>query len=145
LPKFNVVNTLFRLKEEFPIGLSRIRLKLFSEYFTKNQGDNFARCKQCYKLKKLRTAYTQGLRVEELWTKKLGAHIVAQRAHRELYYANWRLSKKQPENVLTIIYDKMDHSKTASFHFFHKNKAIDSFMKLPIAIIGMIANDHGDC
>jgi hypothetical protein len=73
----------------------------------------------------------------------LGAHIDIQRAHKELYYANRRLSEKQPTKVLTIIHDKMDHSKTACPHFSHKNKAIDSFMKFPIAVTRMIAHGHG--
>ena len=38
----------------------------------------------------------------------------------------------------------MDHSKTASPHFSHKSKAIDSFMKMPIAVTGMIADGHSD-
>jgi hypothetical protein len=38
----------------------------------------------------------------------------------------------------------MDHSKTASHHFSHKNKAIDSLMKLPVVVTGMIAHGHGD-
>jgi hypothetical protein len=76
--------------------------------------------------------------------RKLGAHIDAQRAHRELYYTNRRLSKKEPTKVLTIIYNKMDHLKTASPYFSHKYKAVDSFMKLLVALTGMIARGHGD-
>jgi hypothetical protein len=38
----------------------------------------------------------------------------------------------------------MDHSKTTCLYFFHKNKAVDSFMKLPVAVTGMIAYGHGD-
>ena len=38
----------------------------------------------------------------------------------------------------------MDHSKTACLHFFHKNKAVDSFMKLLVAAIGMIVDGHSD-
>jgi hypothetical protein len=38
----------------------------------------------------------------------------------------------------------MDHSKTTCPHFSHKNKAVDSFMKLPVAVTGMIAHGHGD-
>ena len=72
------------------------------------------------------------------------AHIDAQTSHRELYYANRKLSKKEPTKVLTIIYDKIDHLKIASPHFSHKNKAIDSLMKLPVAMIRMIAHCHGD-
>jgi hypothetical protein len=65
-------------------------------------------------------------------------------SHRELYYANRHLSEKEPTKVLTIIYNKMDHSKTASPHFSHKIKATDSFMKLPVAVTQMIAHGHGD-
>jgi hypothetical protein len=68
----------------------------------------------------------------------------AQRAHRELYYANRNLSKSKPSKVLTIIHNKMDHSKTACPHFSHNNKAVDSFKKLPVAVTGMIAHGHGD-
>ena len=45
---------------------------------------------------------------------------------------------------MTIIHDKMDHSKTSSPHFSHKSKHMDSFMKLPISVTGMIAHGHGD-
>jgi hypothetical protein len=38
----------------------------------------------------------------------------------------------------------MDHSKTACPYFFHKKKAIDSFMKSLVAVTGMIAHGHGD-
>ena len=54
------------------------------------------------------------------------------------------MSEKYPDKVLTIIHNKMDHSKIASPHFSHKSKAIDSFMKMPIAVTGMIAHGHGD-
>jgi hypothetical protein len=38
----------------------------------------------------------------------------------------------------------MDHLNTASPHFSYKNKAVDSFMKFLVAMIGMIAHGHGD-
>jgi hypothetical protein len=76
--------------------------------------------------------------------KKLEAHIDGQRAHRKLYYAKWRLSELEPINVLTIIHEKMDHLKTAFPHFSHKNKVVDSFMKLLVALIRMIAHGDGD-
>ena len=71
-------------------------------------------------------------------------HIAGQRTHRELYYANRFLSEKEPKKCVTIIHDKMDHSKTSFPYFSHKSKYMDSFMKLPISISGMIAYDHGD-
>ena len=65
-------------------------------------------------------------------------------SHREFYYANCWLSEKEPIKVLTIIHNKMDHSKIAFPHFSYKNKATDSLMKLPVAVTGMIAHGHGD-
>ena len=70
-------------------------------------------------------------------------HIVGQKTHRELYYAN-RFISKEPEKCVTIIHDKMDHTKTSSPHFFQKNKYIDSYMKLPISVTRMIAHGHGN-
>ena len=45
---------------------------------------------------------------------------------------------------MTIIHNKMDHSKTFSQDFSHKSKHMDSFMKLPISVTRMIAHGHGD-
>ena len=127
-----------------PSGLSNIRRASFPEYAPKACGDSFARCGVCDRLKQLKNACTPCSRVQEVWTKKLQIHLVGQQAHCELYYANRLMSEKYPDKMLTIIHDKMDHSKTASPHHSHKNKGTDSFMKLPVAITRMIAHDHGD-
>ena len=42
------------------------------------------------------------------------------------------------------MHDKMDHAKTASPVFSHKSKELDSLVKLPISVTGMIAHGHGD-
>ena len=76
--------------------------------------------------------------------KRLDMHIAGQRVHQELYYTNRFLSEKEPQKCVTIIYDKMDHSKTSSPHFSHKSKHMDLFMKLPISMTGMIVYGHGD-
>jgi uncharacterized C2H2 Zn-finger protein len=96
LPELNIVNAQLGLNKVSTSGLSRIRNESFAEYSPKRRGDNFARCGQCDKLKKLWAAYTRGSRVANLWNKKLEAHGQAQRAHRELYYANRNLSKNKP-------------------------------------------------
>ena len=69
-------------------------------------------------------------------------HITTQHAHWEIYYANRNLSISKPNKVLTIIHDKMDHSKTAFPHFSHKNKRTESFMKLPILVTSMTTHGH---
>ena len=144
LPKINIVNSSFQLQHISTSGLSNIRRASFPEYAPKARGDSFAQCGQCDRLKQLRSACTLRSRAQEVWTKKLKMHLARQQAHRELYYANRMMSEKYSDKVLTIIHDKMDHSKTASLHFSHKSKAIDSFMKMPIDVTGMIAHGHGD-
>jgi len=98
----------------------------------------------CKKYKQLRSACTPLSYAQEKWLLVLDSHLASQRAHRELYYGNRHISESYPEKMLTIIHDKMDHSKTASPHFSHKTKATDSFMKMPVAVTGMIAHGHGD-
>ena len=42
------------------------------------------------------------------------------------------------------MHDKMDHAKIASPVFSHKSKELDSLVKLPVFVTGMIAHGHGD-
>jgi hypothetical protein len=79
LPELNIVNAQLGLNKVSASGLSRIRNESFAEYSPKSRGDNFARCGQCDKLKKLRAACTRGSSATVLWTKKLEAHGQAQR------------------------------------------------------------------
>ena len=144
LLEINDRNLQLGLKEVSATGVSRICRESFSEYSTKKRGHNFARCGDCNDLKRMRSASTRGSGAYDVCQKRLDMHIARQRAHRELYYANTFLSEKQPEKCVTIIHNKMDHSKTLSPHFSHKSKHMDSFMKLLVSITGMIAHGHGD-
>ena len=42
------------------------------------------------------------------------------------------------------MHDKMDHAKIASPVFSHKSKELDSLVKLPMSVTGMIVHGHGD-
>ena len=92
----------------------------------------------------MRSAWTRGSGAYDVCQKRLDMHIAGQRAHQELYYANRFLSEEELEKCVTIIHDKMDHSKTSSPHFSHKSKYMDYFMKLPISVMRMIAHGHGN-
>ena len=144
LSEINAANLQLGLKGVSRMGLSRIQRELFSEFSTKKRGDNFAQCGDCDDLKRMRSACTRGSGAYDVCQKRLDMHIVGQRAHQELYYANQFLSEKELEKCVTIIHDKLNHSKTSFPHFFHKSKHMDSFMKLPISVTGMIAHGHGD-
>ena len=145
MEQINDVNESFNLPPISSSGLSNIRRTSFPEYAPKARGDTFARCGQCDTYKRLKSACILQSRAQEKLAYILQTHIAGQKVHiRELYYANRHISEEYPEKMLTIIHDKMDHSKTASPHFSHKSKATDSFMKLPVAVTGMIAHGHGD-
>ena len=144
LLEINVGNLQLGLKEVSQTCLSRISRELFLEFSTKKQCDNFACCGDCDYLKQIRSAYTRGSGAYDVCQKRLDIHIAGQRAHRELYYENWFLLEKELEKCVTIIHDKINHSKTFSSHFSHKIKHIDSFMKLPISLTRMIAHGHED-
>jgi hypothetical protein len=144
LPALNSINSCLELKQISKSGLSRIVNTSFPEYEKKQDGDNFERCGECDRLKSLRASSTRGSCAEALWDTNLNEHNALARAHRELYYANRNISINEPEKVLTIIHDKMDHSKTASPHLSHKNKSMEAFMKLPVSVTGMIVHGHDD-
>lgn len=144
LPKINEANAALNLPPVSSSGLSNIRRAYFPQFAAKACGDSFSRCGLCDTYKQLRSACTPLSNAQEKWGRILSTHLAGQRAHRELYYANRHISESYPEKMLTVIHDKMDHSKTASPHFSHKTKATDSFMKMPVAVTGMIAHGHGD-
>ena len=144
IPKLNEANATFGLKEVSSSNLSKIRGPRFPEYDVKRPGDNFARCGTCDKYKELRKGAIAGSEQALKWSRKLNKHLAIARAHREIYYAKrYHLLTYQHE-CLTVMHDKMDHAKTASPVFSHKSKELDSLVKLPVSVTGMIAHGHGD-
>jgi hypothetical protein len=79
-----------------------------------------------------------------MWEVQLNVHLDSAMAHRELYYANCYRSQEMPDECVTIMHDKMDHSKTASPALSHKIKHVDGLTRLPISVTGMLAHGHGD-
>ena len=65
-------------------------------------------------------------------------------AHRDLYYLNRYRSKSSSHEVVTIMHDKMDHTKIASPILSHKVKHLDGLMKLPVAVTNILAHGHVD-
>ena len=122
-----------------PISLSKlsvIKNLQFAEYITKRPGDKFARCTTCEKYKGLRDAHPIGTESHSRHQRKYIEHVNNQEAHRQDYYKNRALSIMRPNEVLTIIHDKMDHAKTACPCYARKIKATDGYFKLPIAVTG---------
>ena len=144
LKKLNDANAAFGLKEISTSNLSKIRSSKFSEFDVKKPGDNFARCATCDKYNELIKGAICGSHTAMKWSRRLDKHLVTARAHRDIYYINRNLSLNSPHECVTIIHDKMDHAKTASPVFSHKSKELDSLVKLPVSVTGMIAHGHAD-
>ena len=125
-------------------NLSKIRRLSYPEYYAKRAGDNFARCSKCDEFQAQKKLTQAGTQASLLWSKKMKVHMDSAFAHRDLYYLNRFRSKESPHEVLTIMHDKMDHSKTASPALSHKVKHLDGLMKLPLAVTGMLAHGHVD-
>ena len=140
IPKLNKANAAFGLKEVSSSNLSKIRGSRFPEYNVKRSRDNFARCATCNKYKELRKGAVGGSEQALKWSRKLDKHLAIARAHREYYYAKRHHSLTYPHECLTVMHDKMDHAKTASPVFSHKSKEMDSLVKLPVFVTGMIAH-----
>ena len=88
MQEINDVNKSFNIQPISSNGLSNIRCTSFLEYAPKVRGDTFARCGQCDTYKRLKSACTPQSRAREKWAYILQTHIVGQKAHRGLYYAN---------------------------------------------------------
>ena len=144
LPKINETNAAFGLEEVSASSLSKIRASRFPEYDVKRLGDNFARCGTCDKYRELKKGAISGLVVAQKWARKLDKHLGIAHAYCEYYYALRYYSQTYPEECVTVMYDKMDHAKTASPVFSHKNKELDGLTKLPVSMTGMIAHGHGN-
>ena len=141
IKELNEVNVAFGLKEVSTSSLSKIRASKFSEYEVKKPRDSFARCST---LQALKQASLAGSITNLKWSKKLDKHLAVARAHRDYYYINRYQSHNFPHECLTVMHDRMNHSKTDSPVFSHKSKDLDGLVKLSMSIIGMIAHGHGD-
>ena len=144
IKELNQVNATFGLKEVSTSSLSKIKASKFSEYEVKKPGDIFARCSTCDTLQALKQTSLAGSVTNLKWSRKLEKHLAIARAHRDYYYINRNQSHNFLHKCLTVIHDKMDHSKIDSPVFLHKSKELDGLVKLPVFVTGMIAHNHGD-
>ena len=108
LPQINQANAAMNLLPISSSGLSNIRRASFPEFAPKARGDTFARCGLCDQYKQLRSVCTPLSYVQEKWSTILDTHLVEQKAHRELYYANRHISEifwrviRDPNNSSSI-------------------------------------------
>jgi hypothetical protein len=101
----------------------------------------FAKCTQC-------TQFKDGLSKERRKKERAileegrANHLREQMSRRYVYYAHRVLAKKDPDNYLCIIHDKMDQNKTWIPRLVTVPKSLTANgMALPIALTGMLT--HG--
>ena len=100
--------------------LSKIRRVSFPEYYAKRDGDNSTRCSFCDERQSHKQLTQPGSQASLQWSKKIQVHLDSAFAHMDLYYLNRFRSKSSPHEVVTIMQNKMDHSKTALPALSHK-------------------------
>ena len=144
IPKLNKMNTCFGLKEESQSNESKIKRHSFKEYNAKKLGDNFAHCSNCDKYHSLRTLHQPRMQVASLVATKLQMHLNKAWAHGDLNAANQYPSKCFPHECMTIMHDKIDHTKTAFSMLSQKTKHLDGLTKLPLSVTSILAHGHGD-
>ena len=125
-------------------NLSKIQRLSYPEYYAKKPGDNFAHFSTCDDFQSQKKFTQPGTQASLLWSMKMQVLIDFAFAHRDLYYLNQYRLKSSSHEVVTIMHDKMDYSKTASLILSHKVKHLDGFMKLPVAVTGILTHGHVD-
>lgn len=61
-------------------------------------------------------------------------HVYMREAHCHNYYKNREFSIASPLEDMTIIYNKMNHAKTACMCFAHEDKAMDSLLRFHVYV-----------
>ena len=124
--------------------ISRIKKEHFNNVSIKPARSSFAKCSLGNQLHQflLKSPKRSPEYVE--FMKQQTRHLNHQASFRRLY-ASWREeSKRNPQEILCIIHDKMDTSKMALPRMRVKTKATAGLGQLPMNITGMIAHGHCD-
>jgi hypothetical protein len=112
----------------------------FQNYTFHKQGA-FAKCNLCVQFKEGLMREKRKLERAKLEEQR-AQHLREQMSRRHVYYAHRVLAKKDPENYLCIIHDKMDQAKTWIPRLVHTPKSLSGHgIPLPIALTGMLT--HG--
>ena len=124
--------------------ISRIKMEHFNNVAIKPVGSSFAKCTTCDDLQQFILKSRKGSPEYIEFMKQRTKHLNHQASCRQLY-ASWREeSKKNPQEILCIIHDKMDTSKTALPRMRVTTKATQGLGQFPMSVTRMVAHGHGD-
>ena len=124
--------------------ISRIGKDLFNNIAIKPVGSYFAKCSTCDQLQEfiLKSPKRSPEYVE--FVKQHEVHLAHQQSCRRLYGAWREESKRNPSDILCIIHDKMDTTKTALPQMHVTTKATQGVGQLPMNLTSMVSHGHGD-
>jgi hypothetical protein len=124
--------------------ISRIKKELFNNVAIKPVGSSFAKCSTCNQLQQFLLKSPEGSLVFVEFMKQRTQHLNHQ-ASCQRFYGSWKEKlKRNPQNFLCIIHDKMDTAKTALPRMRVTTKATQGLGQLSMSITGMVAHSHGD-
>ena len=124
--------------------ISRIKKEHFNNVYIKPIGSSFAKCTTCDDLQQFIVKSSKGGPNYIEFMKQRTEHLNHQASCCHLY-ASWREeSKRNPQEILCIIHDKMDTSKTALPIMRVTTKATQRLGQFPLSVTRMAAHGHGD-
>ena len=124
--------------------ISRIKKDHFNNVAIKPVGSSFAKCTECDDLQQYILKSLKGSSEYVEFVKQRTEHLNHQASCRCIY-ASWREeSKRNPQEVLCIIHDKMDTKKTALPRMRVTTKSTAGLGQIPMSVTGMVAHGHAD-
>ena len=125
--------------------ISRIKKSHCNNVAIKSVGSSFAKCTMCDDLQQYILKSPKGSFEYVEFVMQRTEHLNHQASCRRIY-ASWREeSKRNPQEILCIIHDKMDTKKTASLPRMRvTTKATQGLGQIPMSVTGMVAHGHAD-
>ena len=117
---------------------------LFNNIAIKSVRSSFAKCSTCNQLQEFILKSPKGSPKYVKFMKQREEHLAHQQSCRCLYGAWHEESKRNPNEILCIIHDKMDTAKTAFPQMHVITKATQDLGQLPMNVIGMVSHGHRD-
>ena len=124
--------------------ISRIKKEHFNNVYIIIFGSSFAKCTTCDDLQQFILKSPKGGFDYIEFMKQQIEHLNNQASCHRLYASWCEESKRNPQEILCIIHDKMDTSKTALLRMHVTTKATQGLSQFPLSMIGMVAHGYGD-
>ena len=123
--------------------INRIRKDLFNNIEIKPVGSSFAKCLTYDQLQEFILKPPKGSSEYVEFVKQQEKHLAHQQSCRCLYGAWQEESKCNPSEILYIIHDKMDTTKTVLPWMWVTTKATQGLNQLPMNVTSMVSHGHG--